>query len=762
MKRLLSLFICIMMVTACVPVLSGAENLDLVIIIYMTGSDLESDGGAASADLTEMIENFPIARGIRIIAMVSGANKWKLDIPYGETSIYEITETGMNCVGKSNALNMGDPETLTRLLEFSETHYPADRYGLIIWDHGAGPLVGVCFDETNKVDGVADRLTMEELDLALGNSPFASKKLSFIGFDACLMSTLEVAFTVAPYAEYMIASQDTVPPEGWDYAFLHNLTGTESGDVIGKSIVSFYGESRKSQSRPVTLSCLDLSKTDMACSALDSFFGNLESAISTETYIDYTGCRAASKRLGTTTTSQYDLVDLLDLLSLYEEEHLADTSVLAEAVQDMIVCHFSLNDDYTNGISIYYPFDNKTMYETVWSDAYDKLRFAPKYQSFVRRISKIFMGDALLNWKSSYQVLLQQKAGTVKVSVDLTPEELKNLSRSRLLVVEEIQKGVFRQIYADYNNLRHFNDAVSAVYHGEALYVIDENGGIVAGPITYYPVDGGIAVYGWVSYEIDYLLPFTIRQKMEDVIRLVYHQEDNGSLTLTDVMVIADDETAGSLYLPAAVDLTKCPDLVLFNAGPSSVTSLDHQVDFNNPVRLDPSKGAPSLAFLPVYGSNNRYAYIRMTDLQGNDTFSEIVEIPNPTLIPISSEQVFLDNEQYLLTLKSAEMVSGYQSGIKCVFTLKNRLPEPFHAIVSGLSFDITPVHDYAWNAVSFAPDEEDEIVVFVSSESIRSAAVHEAESLVFNLCFQAAESSVDYSVAVPIQLDLSIFLDND
>ena len=66
-----------------------------------------------------------------------------------------------------------------------------------MWDHGGGPMRGLCWDTA----WAKDNLTMEEFTGALAESPFAKEKLSWIGFDACLMSSIETAHLAAPYAE---------------------------------------------------------------------------------------------------------------------------------------------------------------------------------------------------------------------------------------------------------------------------------------------------------------------------------------------------------------------------------------------------------------------------------------------------------------------------------------------------------------------------------------------------------------------------------
>ena len=120
-----------------------------------------------------------------------------------------LTDTGFVPVDTYPAENMGDPLTLSSFLNYGFDFFPADSYSLILWDHGGGPVLGYGVDENFR-----DLLTLDELSEALEDSVGAHMtKLEWIGFDACLMSSLEVASVLAPYANYMIASQETEP--GW-------------------------------------------------------------------------------------------------------------------------------------------------------------------------------------------------------------------------------------------------------------------------------------------------------------------------------------------------------------------------------------------------------------------------------------------------------------------------------------------------------------------------------------------------------------------
>ena len=74
-------------------------------------------------------------------------------------------------------LNMGEADTLQKLLDYGYDEYPAYNYALIMWDHGGGPLDGLCKDTVWEKDCIK----MEEFTGALEKSPFKDRKLSWIG-----------------------------------------------------------------------------------------------------------------------------------------------------------------------------------------------------------------------------------------------------------------------------------------------------------------------------------------------------------------------------------------------------------------------------------------------------------------------------------------------------------------------------------------------------------------------------------------------------
>lgn len=91
---------------------------------------------------------------------------------------------------------MGDPATLKDFLKYGEENYQADHKMLLFWNHGGGSVSGVSFDENYD----ADSLTLDELSQAMKEVYGDKKALEVVGFDTCLMATLDTANVFQKYA----------------------------------------------------------------------------------------------------------------------------------------------------------------------------------------------------------------------------------------------------------------------------------------------------------------------------------------------------------------------------------------------------------------------------------------------------------------------------------------------------------------------------------------------------------------------------------
>ena len=419
-----------------------ARPAALTLMLYMCGSDLESEAGLASGDLREMMAAMPSDGSLQIVALAAGSTSWESGVDADMAGIYRLTSDGIELAEAHPVASMGDPQTLERLLRYGWERCPAERYALILWDHGAGPMLGVCFDECYATDQGMDSLSLMELRSALSDSPFADAKLAWIGFDACLMATVETACAVAPFAEYMIASQEQEPPEGWCYGFLSGVAraadGAEAGRLAADAYAAFYADSLSD----ITLSCVDLSRMRDVSREMTALFGGFP--VNAETYAGYALGRSEARSVGGAAYA-YDLVDLTDLLEVYEAEGLADCGALREALAEAVVYNRS-NAPFRNGLSLYYPFDNKARYTSPWASQMDELAFSEGYRRFIRQTSAIWLGESLADW-SQARPISADAANRNHLTLQLTPEQLEQFAGARLLVLEEGEPGKYRPIY---------------------------------------------------------------------------------------------------------------------------------------------------------------------------------------------------------------------------------------------------------------------------------------------------------------------------
>jgi len=124
-------------------------------------------------------------------------------------------------------------------------------------------------------DGTGHSLDTIELGNVLAKiKTNLGKPLDLLGMDACLMSNVEVAYQARSYVDYVVASEETEPNEGWPYErILGELVAhpdIATAD-LAKKIVKAYVQSYKDNGsgEDVTQAALDPSKVETLAMALD-------------------------------------------------------------------------------------------------------------------------------------------------------------------------------------------------------------------------------------------------------------------------------------------------------------------------------------------------------------------------------------------------------------------------------------------------------------------------------------------------------------
>lgn len=225
---------------------AAAAKREWLVMLYQNADDPVLEGDIFT-DLNEA-ERVGSSDAVTIVAQLDryagefdGDGDWTSSKRFLVQQDDDLTTLGSKQIADLGEIDSGSPAALVDFATWAMKTYPAKRYALILSDHGAG-WVGGWNDDAPK-EGSA--LSLNEIDQALAAILRKSKvpALDFVGFDACLMSSVEVMAALAPYARYTVASQETEPALGWAYAkFLGQLATkpTQSGAELAKAIVNSY------------------------------------------------------------------------------------------------------------------------------------------------------------------------------------------------------------------------------------------------------------------------------------------------------------------------------------------------------------------------------------------------------------------------------------------------------------------------------------------------------------------------------------------
>ncbi|MEI8200577.1 MAG: clostripain-related cysteine peptidase [Eubacteriales bacterium] len=334
-----------------------APEAQWTVLLYMCGTDLESENGAATNNLLEL-QDVKYDDSVNFIIQTGGTNTWKNDlVDPGYLQRFKSDADGLTLLDQKKLASMGDPSTLSDFLKWGIKSYPAEKYMVLFWNHGGGSLAGVEFDEVFD----SDSLTLPELGEAFKE---VGQQFEIIGFDTCLMSTLENASTLSEYGNYMVASEEYEPGGGWAYAgwtqYLMDHPGA-NGKMVGKQICdTYYSKCEYSGDDDMaTLAVVDLKKIPVLVTAFDAMATEMTGITNEITTLqDYVrGAIRAENFGGNTDEEGYtNMVDLGDLTINTQDVVSKTAEDVLNALFDAVVYDVhGTTRAQANGLSVFFP-----------------------------------------------------------------------------------------------------------------------------------------------------------------------------------------------------------------------------------------------------------------------------------------------------------------------------------------------------------------------------------------------------------------------
>ena len=402
-----------------------AEKAQWTVLIYLCGTDLESQGSMGTYNLQEIAATTPEA-GVNVVIETGGAREWHaketlgLDIAVDKLQRYHFDAEGFALDEELPLDNMASASTLTDFIQWGAKAYPAEKYMLLLWDHGGGSVSGLVSDELHG----GAIMPLNQLEIALNN---AGVQLEAIALDTCLMATLETAQAVQNSAKYLVASEETVPGKGSAFQtwlqYLYNnpaCDGARFGKVMCDATQQKYAElGMTSSARQLTFSVIDLSKIDAVGQAFDKMVTEISALLANPEDFNAFGYYTQNMQ------HYYysSMVDIADMASRAQNKALSNDTANAviEAVDSAVV--YNVKGDqrsYSHGLSFYY---EPTASDMVLDHYARSCKSAP-YLAFLDAVSMGWTAPEWVYEQTERVPDIARKDYTVEVAANLTGEGL--------------------------------------------------------------------------------------------------------------------------------------------------------------------------------------------------------------------------------------------------------------------------------------------------------------------------------------------------
>lgn len=404
MKKTILFLLALLMTFALLP--AAYAETTTTVLMYMCGTDLQS---ACVEDMYEMCTG-NYSDQITVAVQAGGATEWDdSDLTPNALTRFTIADGGFYDLEVLDWASMGEQQTLVDFLKWGVSYHPADRYMLVLWNHGGGAASGVCFDETADYDS----LTLHELNDALYQFTQSRPGFRFdvIGFDACLMATYETAAHMRYYADYMVASEKLEPGIGWNYdGWLSALSDQPDMDSqsLAVAVADAYMEAAIADNPDdyLSMSVVYLPAMDAVVQQMENYAAYLTQALDSGELATFSRARQRMYAFGEFSDASSDMVDMAALLAATRSMAPQTASALESAYQKAVRYNVGTETfDYLTGLSVYFPIGE---FET---ETYACAETYPNYTQFVQGYTALRAGG---DYVFTAQAPQQLNAGNVE------------------------------------------------------------------------------------------------------------------------------------------------------------------------------------------------------------------------------------------------------------------------------------------------------------------------------------------------------------
>lgn len=365
MKRVLSILAVVMMMSVLAAPVSAVEKEWTWLVFLNADNNLDSFGVTDQQEMSKVGSN----DYLNIVSLIDREN--------APATLNYIEKGNIKPIKDMGELDMGDYKLLVSWVKEMVVAYPAKHYAVVIWNHGSGwknakdgIIKGISYDDSSNNHITTAQLTVAaaEIKQALG------RNLDILGMDACLMQMAEVSYAVKDSVDFVVASEETEPGEGYPYdGILGSLKAGMNAEDFAKGWVAAYAASYNNGSqgsKPSTQSAIKCAALNNVKDAIDGFAKTVMAANYGVQFKD-----ALNKVQKFYYRTNVDLPHLVALLkaTIKDEAFKTAATKLEEALKAAVVANgitgTTMKD--AKGLAIYFPLQSYS-----FEKPYNDLAFA--------------------------------------------------------------------------------------------------------------------------------------------------------------------------------------------------------------------------------------------------------------------------------------------------------------------------------------------------------------------------------------------------
>ncbi len=368
--------------------------LPWTVMFYLDGDNADLDGSyVAVFNLLESVAN---NTNVNIVVAWDrfGSNKDAYYKVKYDTNVSQLASYTENIdIWTASELEMSNPTTLSGFVQWARTNFPAQRYALVISDHGTG-LRGIARDSSSGGAYMSIRGLGDALSTATSNG---ANKIDVVFADACLMGMIEPAYQIRNYASYYVASENEIffPPGGaatGPYTgYISGIGATTTSRDLASLIVTQYATwagnywgDPNNNSLPYTISAVDLAQIDNLATAMSDLGSTLRAQMPTYAS-QIQAARSATQRFDSTVnfvlTTSDEYLDVVDFVTQIQAR-ISDSTIQNQAASvQTAVANYRVNEshhsgtyrknilqsyywnlDHSNGVAVFVPKSSRSFY----------------------------------------------------------------------------------------------------------------------------------------------------------------------------------------------------------------------------------------------------------------------------------------------------------------------------------------------------------------------------------------------------------------